>query len=238
MALAARPAQPRLRSASAVRSRSAGMPGRPGISGPSMPPPSGGSATGIGWVSRSRNNCPAAVADVDTRTRSPNTSRRLPSPSWSRWPAAASTVAATNPVESAVAWNSASPGVGSAPNRSTTASVLGRLAVDEPGDGVGEHRVVHGWSKGPGPAVVGKPQPSRPCRPVGRLLVELGAQTGGRRSHRQTAAAVHIERGERRRRYGVRQQVDRSGIKHDSSLDGPSHGLRSAATLGSAGRAS
>ena len=46
------------------------------------------------------------------------------------------------------------------------------------------------------------------------------------------------QRGEGRRRYGVRQQVDRSGIKHDSSLDGPSHGLRSAATLGSAGRPS
>ena len=73
---------------------------------------------------------------------------------------------------------------------------------------------------------------------MGRLLVELGAQTGGRRPHGQTTAAVHVERGERRRRYGVRQQVDRSGIKHDSSLDGPSHGLRSAATLGSAGRPS
>ena len=57
-----------------------------------------------------------------------------------------------------------------------------RLAVDEPGDGVGEHRVVDGRPEGPGPDVVGKAQPSRPGRPVGRLLAELGAQTGGRRA--------------------------------------------------------
>ena len=182
MALAARPAQPRLRSASAVRSRSAGMPGRPGISGPSMPPPSGGSATGIGWVSRSRSNCPAAVADVDTRTRSPNTSRRSPSPSWSRWPAAASTVAATNPVDSAVAWNSASPGVGSAPNRSTTASVLAGWPLMSPVTASASTGSFTAGRKGPGPRSSGRPSRPGPCRPVGRLLVELGAQTGGRRA--------------------------------------------------------
>ena len=210
------------------------MPGRPGISGPSMPPPSGGSATGIGWVSRSRNNCPAAVADVDTAHQVIEQVARF---------------AVTLVGEVA---GRRQHGGRDEPRRERRGLELcerrrrvgaeevdhrvrpQRLTVDEPGDGVGEHRVVDGWSEGPRPAV-GKTQPSRPGRPVGRLLVELGAKTGGRRAHGQSAAAVHVERGERRRRYGVRQQVDRSGIKHDHSLDGPARGLRSAATLGSTG---